>query len=135
MKYFLLIVFAISGGIIGGMGMGGGTLLIPLLTIFAGVEQHAAQAINLISFLPMAVVSLIIHTKNKLVEYKKILPVVIPAMVTSFISSAWAMSTAAKMLRTLFGWFLLALGIYQAISVIMSCVNAAKAKQPLQPEL
>ena len=60
------VIIAVSalGGIIGGMGMGGGTLLIPLLTLAAGVEQHLAQAINLMSFVPMSIVALIIHKKN-----------------------------------------------------------------------
>ena len=34
MTIFLLILFGLLGGIFGGMGMGGGTMLIPLLTIF-----------------------------------------------------------------------------------------------------
>ena len=55
-------------GVLGGLGMGGGTILIPLLTIFFDVEQQQAQAINLVAFIPMAIVSLIIHIKNKRVR-------------------------------------------------------------------
>ena len=72
MKTILLIIIGLLGGVIGGMGMGGGTLLIPLLTIFAGMEQHAAQALNLIAFVPMSVVALGIHIKNKLVDFKTV---------------------------------------------------------------
>ena len=46
---------------LGGMGMGGGTVLIPALTVILGVEQHVAQATNLIAFLPMALFTLKIH--------------------------------------------------------------------------
>ena len=56
MQIFLLILAGIVGGIIGGMGMGGGTLLIPILTIFLDVEQKNAQAINLVAFIPMAII-------------------------------------------------------------------------------
>ena len=52
MQIFLLILAGIVGGIIGGMGMGGGTLLIPILTIFLDVPQKNAQAINLVAFIP-----------------------------------------------------------------------------------
>ena len=55
-----LIISGVLGGLLGGMGMGGGTLLIPLLTIFCGLNQHLAQAINLIAFIPMAVVAVMI---------------------------------------------------------------------------
>ena len=68
MEYLFYALAGLAGGMLGGMGMGGGTVLIPLLTILLGVPQHAAQAINLISFLPMAGVALIIHFKNGLVE-------------------------------------------------------------------
>ena len=70
MKVFLQILFGFLSGVLGGMGMGGGTLLIPLLTIFLNVEQKVAQATNLLVFVPMAIFSLLLHTKNKLVEYK-----------------------------------------------------------------
>jgi uncharacterized membrane protein YfcA len=49
--FALYILVGIIGGVLGGMGMGGGTLLIPMLGIFFGLEQHVAQAINLISFI------------------------------------------------------------------------------------
>jgi len=64
---FLCILFGILGGILGGMGMGGGTILIPLLSLL-GLSSALAGGINLISFIPMAIISLIFHVKNKLVE-------------------------------------------------------------------
>ena len=67
-KIILLAVSGIAAGVLGGMGMGGGTILIPLLTIFFNVGQKEAQAINLVSFIPMAMVSLVIHIKNKRVK-------------------------------------------------------------------
>ena len=73
MTVFLFVLFGLLGGIIGGMGMGGGTLLIPLLTIFLSIEQKTAQSINLLAFIPMALVALIIHFKNKMVMTKDIL--------------------------------------------------------------
>ena len=69
--WWLFVIFGALGGILGGMGMGGGTLLIPLLTIFTNTKQKEAQGINLIVFIPMAVIALIIHFKNKLVLVKR----------------------------------------------------------------
>ena len=70
MEYVYFALAGLAGGLLGGMGMGGGTVLIPLLSIFMNVDQHAAQALNLISFLPMAVVAHVIHFKNGLVNTK-----------------------------------------------------------------
>ena len=57
MSFYLYFLCGILGGVLGGMGMGGGTVLIPLLTIFCGVEQGAAQGVNLLSFLPMSLLA------------------------------------------------------------------------------
>ena len=42
----LSVVFGLISGVFGGLGMGGGTLLIPLLTIFLDYPQKLAQGIN-----------------------------------------------------------------------------------------
>lgn len=68
MEFLWYAVAGVLGGVLGGMGMGGGTVLIPLLSIFYAVEQHTAQAVNLIAFIPMAVVAIIIHIKNGLLD-------------------------------------------------------------------
>lgn len=111
MKYLQFILFGILGGIIGGMGMGGGTLLIPLLTGFLNIGQLEAQAINLISFIPMAFVSLIFHIKNKLVDFKALFKVLPFALVASVFSSFFALKIEAKILRQIFGVFLLLIGM------------------------
>ena len=65
---FLVIVGFLSG-IIGGMGMGGGTILIPSLVLFTNISPKLAQSINLISSIPMTIFALIIHIKNKNVVF------------------------------------------------------------------
>lgn len=125
LRYIFLVLAGMVGGLIGGMGMGGGTLLIPILTIFLKVPQHIAQWINLIAFVPMAIVALIIHCKNKLVEYKKILPVLIPALATAVLSSFLAINAEANLLRRLFGGFLILMSIY---SLIMTLIEYKKHK-------
>lgn len=59
-------------GIAASMGLGGGFILIIYLTIFADTDQITAQGINLVFFLPIALLSIIIHSKNKLIEWKAI---------------------------------------------------------------
>ena len=114
----IYILVGVVGGIIGGMGMGGGTLLIPLLTIFCNVEQHIAQSINLIAFVPMSIVAIIIHIKNKLIKGEYFLWTAIPATAVGIVASLLAKSMDGKELAKYFGLFLIALGIYQLISAI-----------------
>lgn len=42
MEFLWYAVAGVLGGVLGGMGMGGGTVLVPLLSIFYAVEQHTA---------------------------------------------------------------------------------------------
>ncbi len=116
---YLLILYGIIGGVLGGMGMGGGTLLIPLLTIFAGINQKESQGINLISFSLMAIISIIIHAKNKLIEYKVAIPIIISGVIFSVLGSIIANSLNSIILRASFGIFLVALGLFQGASLII----------------
>lgn len=109
------ILFGVIGGILGGMGMGGGTLLIPLLTVLLDFSQLHAQSINLIAFLPMSIVTLIIHTKNKLVDYKSSYLIVIFGVIFSVIGSIVSSKLHGETLSKIFGYFLLAIAVYQII--------------------
>lgn len=106
----LYAFFGLLGGVLGGMGMGGGTLTIPLLTIFADLSQHSAQAYNLISFVPTAIVALVIHTKQKLVKWKKIWWIITPAVFSAVMGALLALSVEVSILKTVFGIFLIVLG-------------------------
>ena len=64
------ILIGIVSGIISGAGMGGGTILIFLLSFVMGVEQHIAQATNLIFFIPTSIVAIIVNLKNKNIDLK-----------------------------------------------------------------
>ena len=115
-RIILLVLAGIAAGALGGMGMGGGTILIPVLTIFFGAEQKQAQAINLVAFIPMAIASLIVHVKNKGVETKGILWIIIPATVLSLAGSMVAQAINGEILKRIFGGFLLLLSVAQFFS-------------------
>ena len=124
MKTFLLIISGIVGGVIGGMGMGGGTLLIPILTIFLDVPQKNAQAINLVSFIPMAIIVTIINIKRKGIDYKSVLLVATPALVTSVISALLVKKIPSKALSIGFAIFLITLGVTMMIATLRKCIYA-----------
>lgn len=71
----LYILAGLASGVISGMGIGGGAILIPALVFFLGMDQHGAQAINLVFFIPTAVIALIIHIRNHKVDFRTAIPV------------------------------------------------------------
>ena len=128
MDWLWFIVAGILSGVVAGMDMGGGTLLIPILTIFFSISQKLAQGINLLAFLPCAVVSLLIHIKNKLVDFKIGLPIIITGILASVGASFLAVSTNNKTLKILFGVFLLIIGVMQIAQTIIQIVKNKKKK-------
>ncbi|MBQ0017512.1 MAG: sulfite exporter TauE/SafE family protein [Clostridiales bacterium] len=119
MEWLWLILIGIVGGILGGLGMGGGTLLIPLLTIFLGIEQNIAQGINLLAFLPMSLVALFIHFKNKLVDAKISWPIIVLGVLSAIGGSFLANILDPDNLRLYFGIFLIVLGVFQFVSIFI----------------
>lgn len=60
-------------GFLTGLGTGGGSLLILWLTLVLHIEPSQARIINLMFFLPSALIATIIHWRQGKVPYKKIL--------------------------------------------------------------
>ena len=118
MKFLWYAFAGLVGGLLGGMGMGGGTLLIPLLTIFYATKQHTAQAINLIGFIPMAIVALIIHIKNKLVKYDNVVVIIISGIITCVAGCFLAKIMSGDLLKRCYGGFLVILSIFQFVDAI-----------------
>ena len=71
------LLAGLAAGVLAGMGMGGGTLLIPLLTLALGVGQQDAQGVNMLAFLPGAVLALWIHKKAGRVTLKGCWPMLL----------------------------------------------------------
>lgn len=63
-------IASLVAGFVSALGLGGGGILVLYLTLFLNMEQMQAGGINLIFFLPLAAVSIAIHIKNKLIDYK-----------------------------------------------------------------
>ncbi|WP_026477975.1 sulfite exporter TauE/SafE family protein [Alkaliphilus transvaalensis] len=109
----IIFILGLITGIIGGMGIGGGTILIPGLIILTGLKQQTIQSINLISFIPVAIVALYVHIKNKNIIFKLAAPIVLFGLIGAWAGSKLALNIPSDTLRKLFGFFLLAMGIYE----------------------
>lgn len=126
MRFFVWLIVGFAGGVLGGMGMGGGTVLIPLLTIFCGVPQHMAQSVNLLTFLPMSILSLRVHAQNGLLDAKGAVWMMIPATLLSVLGALFIQKVAPGALRMAFGVFLCVLSLYQFYGGLRSLINGKK---------
>ncbi len=113
--FYLILAGAVSG-IISGMGIGGGIILIPVLTILLGFDQKVAQGITLLYFIPTAVFALIVHIKNKRVDFKVALKIACTGALSAGIGAYCIKFLPTPILSKIFAVFLLVVGIYQVIS-------------------
>ncbi|MBQ6248712.1 MAG: TSUP family transporter [Oscillospiraceae bacterium] len=110
-KTVLLPLLAGCGaGILSAWGVGGGTLLLLVMTLWLGVEQPVAKGINLLYFLPTAAAGLICHGKHGLLD-REVIRCAVPWGLLAAAAGAW-LSTAVDpaLLRRPFGVFLLLAG-------------------------
>ncbi len=125
----IVILAGFMAGILSGMGVGGGMILIPALSIFAGVEQHTAQSINLFYFIPTAAAALAVHIKNKNVEVKTAAKLSAAGIVFALIGSYLAVRLPAEILRRIFAVFVAFAGVKEIISGIKAPGKAKKRKK------
>ena len=126
MSIFFLILAGLVSGVIGGMGIGGVNLLITILTIFLSFPQKSAQGINLLVFIPMSIFALFVHIKNKLVDFKVGIPIIISGIIFSIFGSYLASKISNDYLQKIFAVFLLVVGLYQGVQTILKIIKKPK---------
>ena len=111
----IYILIGIICGIFGGMGLGGGTLLIPLLTLVLKFNQKISQGISLISFCIMASIVLIIHKKNGYIDIKKAFFLGIFSTVSAILGAILVNNVSSIYLKEMFGVLLIGISIYSIV--------------------
>ncbi len=104
------IVGALSG-VLASMGLGGGFILLVYLTLFTEIEQKTAQGINLLFFIPIILLSLVFHIKNKLIDFKAALICGLSGAAVVYLGFLLAKSLDNDWLRRGFAIFIIVAGI------------------------
>ena len=112
----LEVLLGFISGVISGMGMGGGTVLIPSLVLFAGIDQKIAQGINLLYFMPSAVSALILHNKNRHIQKVFLFFLIGGGLLGAGLGSYLAVRFPNELLKKVFAVFLTIMGIYEIFS-------------------
>lgn len=112
------IITGFISGIVSGTGMGGGTILILVLSVFLGIEQHTAQATNLIFFIPTSISAIVVAIKEKLIEWKIGITIAITGTIGAFIGASISTRMSVEILRKCFGGFLAIIAVYEIYSLI-----------------
>jgi len=107
----LLIIVGTILGFLAGLGVGGGSLLIIWLTMVVEMDYTAARGINLLFFLPAALIAVLFHRKHGTLDIKTVLPGMLAGCVAAAIFSHIGLRLDMGLLKKLFGILLLFTGV------------------------
>ena len=122
------LLSGIIAGIFTGTGMGGGTVLILLLSIFSNLDQHSSQATNLVFFILTTISAIVINIKGKLIDFKLGFQIILYGIIGAIIGSKIAMNINSENLRKYFGFFLAIIAIYEIYSFAKEYIKEKKEK-------
>lgn len=106
------ILVGVVTGFLSAWGLGGGTLLLIYLVNYGDIPQQTAQGINLLFYLPMALLALPSYKKSGLLERKVVIPTVIGGLLWAILGAWCANQVETELLRKVFGGFLISVGVY-----------------------
>ena len=105
------LIAGLLSGIIGAMGLGGGAVLIIYLSVFTSTEQLTTQGINLIFFVPIAILAVAVYAFKKQIKWKTVLPIAAGGVAGAVGGLFAASFLGGGMLSKIFGGFLIILGL------------------------
>ena len=98
-------------GFLAGLGVGGGSLLILWLTVVLGLEQETARAVNLLFFIPSAVIACLFRWRQGRLKWPVILPAALAGCLSAAVFSALASGLDLTLMKKLFGGLLIVTGL------------------------
>lgn len=111
MNWVIPFLCGLGASVISAWGVGGGTLLLLVMTLFLGVDQRTAQGVNLLFFLPTAASALVCHAREGYLD-KPTLKAAVPVAVAAALVGAWVSNAVdVEVLRKPFGVYLLLSGV------------------------
>ena len=120
------ILIGIASGIVSGTGMGGGTILIFLLSFLMGIEQHVAQATNLIFFIPTAIVAIIVNLRNKNIDIKLAILISVFGILGAIVGANISINIDVSILKKCFGIFLAIIAINEIYTIFKLYIKPYK---------
>lgn len=118
-----LTLTGIISGIVSGLGMGGGTILIIILTNFFEFNQHTAQASNILFFIPTSIAAILVHLKEKDLEKNLIFKMAPIAALGGGFGAYMSSKIPSENLKIYFGIFLLLIGTYEIVILVKNKIQ------------
>jgi len=122
------MVLGFATGMLSGLlGIGGGSVLVPVLVYLLGLSQHRAHGTSLAYMAPVALFTALSYSGHGHVDWLVAIELAVGGVVGAAVGARICVLTSARRLRTYFGLFLAAIGLrmmYEARAVFASAVAA-----------
>jgi hypothetical protein len=113
--YGIIIIFlmtgAITGFLSGMMGVGGGTIMIPVMVLLAGFTQHVAQGTSLLVMVPAGAIGAFTHWKLGNIEQGTLWGLIPGIILGTFLGGNFASIIPDNTLRLVFALVILFIGL------------------------
>lgn len=115
MQWMIDAVVGTVLGFLAGIGTGGGSLLLLWLTMIRGMAPEDARTVNLLFFLPGALIATVLRGKNARPKYSTLLPAIAVGCIAAVAASLLGRYLDTRLLKKLFGIILIAAGIREVM--------------------
>ena len=102
-------------GFLSGIGVGGGSLLMLWLTVAAGLPRESARSINLLFFLPAALIACFFRRSQGFLPVKTVLPAILSGCIGAAVFSFLGMGWDGAVLKKIFGVLLIFTGLRELL--------------------
>lgn len=114
MEWIYSMGIGLGAGLLSGLfGIGGGVLIVPALVYFMGFSQKLATGTSLAILLPpVGIAAVWEYYRNDNVNFKAALTIAVMVVLGSWLGARGANQLDAQVMKVLYGFFLMFLGIY-----------------------
>ena len=102
-------------GFLAGIGTGGGSLLLLWLTTVRGLSPADARTVNLLFFLPSALIATVMRRDHERPKYKQLLPAIAAGCIAAVVTSLLSRHMDTELLKKIFGGLLIAAGLREIL--------------------
>lgn len=110
-SFLFSVMIAALLGFLSGMGIGGGSLLILWLTVAHNMAPPEARILNLLFFIPCALVACVFRWRQGVLQIRKLLPAILSGCLFAYWATQWGEYLELSLLKKLFGGLLIITGI------------------------
>lgn len=117
-QLIILIAIGLVAGIVAGsLGVGGGVIIVPCLVFFLGYSQHQAQGTSIAFMIPpIGILAAYNYHKQGFIEYKTAIIITFTFVIGAYLGSLLSVNIPDKILRKIFGIFMLFIALKMIFS-------------------